>query len=193
MDQLRSELVAAGIDSAELEFQVQNGVIFPIVKSARISRAIESVARADPSDIQQVAASQLEMSNSYYFSALTQARRSFMAAIIAGGIGLAFFLIAVAYALTRETIGAAAVPMLSGAVVEVIAGLNFWLFGKTSRQLDAFHVRLEQTQRYLLANSVCANLSDESRDAARTELVRLIATNAITSTNDAGAAVAISA
>ena len=44
-------------------------------------------------------------------------------------------------------------------------------------QLDLFHVRLEQTQRFLLANSVCENLGNDSLDAARADLVKLIGTS----------------
>jgi len=174
---LREQLTAMGIDSADVEFQHTATGLLPVVKSVRLgtSAAIASVANADPKNIQEVAASQLEISNDYYQSVLTQARRSFSAAITAGIAGLAFFLTAIAFILYRGNISGALVTTLSGAIVEVIAGLNFWLYGKTARQLDAFHVRLEQTQRFLLANSVCHNLEGETKNSTRSELVRLIA------------------
>lgn len=139
--------------------------------------AIDSVARADPSNIQEVAASQLEISNNYYKSVLRQAQQSFRSAIVAAGVGLAFFIAALGIGLAQQTLDVAIISAISGGIVEVISGLNFWLFGRTATQLDLFHVRLEQTQRFVLANSVCENLSTEARDATRSELVRLIGTS----------------
>jgi hypothetical protein len=119
-----------------------------------------------------VAASQLKISNNYYQSVLGQAQQSFRSAIIAAGVGLGFFLAALGFALALGKLDVAIISSISGGIVEVIAGLNFWLFGKTAAQLDLFHVRLEQTQRFLLANSVCENLRDDARDTARSELVK---------------------
>jgi hypothetical protein len=141
------------------------------------SAAIESVARADPSNIQEVSASQLEISNDYYKSVLRQAQQSFRSAIVAAGVGLAFFIAALGIGLVRQRLDVAIISAISGGIVEVISGLNFWLFGRTAKQLDLFHIRLEQAQRFVLANSVCENLNDEARDAARSELVRVIGTS----------------
>jgi hypothetical protein len=66
------------------------------------------------------------------------------------------------------------VPLVSGAVVEVVSGLVFYLYGKTSSQLSAFHSRLEVLQRYLLANSICESLDGEARNTARAALIQEI-------------------
>ncbi|MGI5238829.1 TRADD-N-associated membrane domain-containing protein [Dactylosporangium sp. CA-139066] len=70
---------------------------------------------------------------------------------------------------------ATVVSTVGGAVVEVVAGLNFWLYSRTSAQLNSFHIRLERMQKYLLANSVCANISTDQRDMIMADLVRTIA------------------
>jgi hypothetical protein len=54
---------------------------------------------------------------------------------------------------------------------KVGAGLNFWLFGKTASQLDSFHVRLDRTQMFLLANSVCTNIKGDLQDRVRGQIV----------------------
>jgi len=139
--------------------------------------AIQEVARTDPRNIQEVAAAQFGLSDAYYTNVLSQARRSFAAAVVAASIGLLFFLGAVASALlARPATSAAVVSTVGGAVVEVVAGLNFWLYSRTSTQLNAFHIRLERMQKYLLANSVCANIAAERRDEVMADLVRTIAT-----------------
>jgi hypothetical protein len=61
-------------------------------------------------------------------------------------------------------------------VVQVIAGINFVLYGKAASQLLGFHGRLEQTQRFLLANSICHAIGDDAaRTSTRAELVATIA------------------
>jgi hypothetical protein len=87
-------------------------------------------------------------------------------------VGLAFFVSSVVFAMMSRNISAAYISALAGGIVEVISGLNFWLFGRTASQLDTFHVRLEKTQRYLLANSVCTSLPEENRAQAVTDLVK---------------------
>ena len=66
------------------------------------------------------------------------------------------------------------VSALAGGIVEVVAGLNFWLYGRTAVQLNAFHQRLERMQRFLVANSVSASLTGEKREAALLDLIKVI-------------------
>ncbi len=138
--------------------------------------AVKEVAGADPSNIQQVAASQLAIIGGYYKSVLRQAQQSFLAALIASIIGLSFFIAAVSFLLIKAPESVSIISLISGALVEIIAGLNFYLYGQTSRQFATFHMRLDRTQNFLLANSVCANLQEgETKETSRAELVRIIA------------------
>jgi hypothetical protein len=139
-----------------------------------IEVALDSVAKAKPSDIQEVAASQIKLLNSYYTLVLEQAKRSFRWALIAAGVGLLFFLGAVGFILVSQLYDAGVFSLISGALVQVIAGINFYLYGRTSAQLATFHDKLEQTQRFLLANSVCEGLADQFRQHARSRLIDAI-------------------
>jgi hypothetical protein len=133
---------------------------------------IEELAEADPGNIQRIGASQLDMSNNYYQGVLGRARLSFIAAIISAAVGVALFGTAVVISLTGNSVSAATLSAIGGAIVETISGLNFWLFGKTASQLDSFHVRLDRIQGFLLANSVCANINDRAhQDLVRGRLV----------------------
>jgi hypothetical protein len=91
---------------------------------------------------------------------------------VSAAIGLAFFIAAVSIFLVRNDVRAGTVSAISGAIVELISGLNFWLYGKTSSQMNFFHIRLEQTQKYLLANSLATKLNEENRDTALMELIK---------------------
>jgi hypothetical protein len=168
-----------GIEVAELDYPIQ----VTGLRREVLTKLVSDVAKADPGNIQEVAATQLALSNAYYKSVLSQAQRSFLAAAISAGVGLVFFLVALVVAIQSSKLDAAAISVIGGAIVEVIAGLNFWLYSKTSSQLDSFHVRLQQTQNYLLANSVGLQLTDEARDASLSGLVKTIAARSVPASN----------
>lgn len=137
--------------------------------------SLDRLSKADRADVQEIAASQIGLLTAYHTLVLDQARRSFGWALIAAGVGLAFFLAAVGFLVYQQLANAALVSLVSGAVVEVISGINFYLYGKTSAQLAEFQNRLDATQRFLLANSICESLKGETKQQARWELIRAIA------------------
>ena len=58
--------------------------------------------------------------------------------------------------------------------MEGMAALNFLLYRQTFRELEKFHTRLNRTQQYLLANSICEKLDQQYKPTAQAQLVRLI-------------------
>jgi len=137
--------------------------------------SIDQLVEADTGDIQKVAASQIGLLTGFYNAVLAQARRSFNWALIAAGTGLVFFIGAVVFLLTIQSSSIATISVIGGAIVEVIAGVNFYLYNKTTAQLAEFHQRLERTQRFLLANSIAESLENEQKQETRAALVRTIA------------------
>jgi hypothetical protein len=141
-----------------------------------ITQSLDRLAKAEPGDVQGIAASQIQLLTDFYRLALTQAGRSFRWALIAAGVGLLFFLAAVVFLITQKQQSVATISLVSGALIEVISAINFYLYGRTSAQLAEFHARLEATQRFLLANSICERLEGEAQQAARSDLIKTIAT-----------------
>jgi hypothetical protein len=146
---------------------------YPIIKGM-LKEPIERIYQAGPGDVQKIAASQLELMSGYHQIALIQSRRSFFWALVSASVGLIFFMGAIGFVLHTGNALAAVIPVISGAVVEVIAGIMFFLYGKTTTQLSDFHRRLEVLQRYLLANSICESLEGDERNKTRAELIREI-------------------
>lgn len=174
---IKAKLDVAGIESAEIGMNTRGfmGGIKPVIKSLRVGNGpLKKVADADPGNISQVAASQLEVNNAYYQSVLLQAQQSFQWALITAGGGTLFFIFAIIFVLFGNPNSVTAICMISGALVYILSGFNFWLYWQTSRQLRNFSSRLEQTQRFILANSVCENLDGEAKIIARSELVKTI-------------------
>ena len=170
-DDLKKEIATEAVQTLSAEARRDVASVLGVAASDSINR----LAEAEPGDILKVAASQIALLASYYKAVLDQAKMSFRWALVAAGIGLMFFLGAVFFLLTRESEAIATVGVISGALVEVIAGINFYLYNKTTAQLADFHYRLEQTQRYLLANSICEALQGNTKQETRAFLIQTIA------------------
>lgn len=135
---------------------------------------IEKLTEADPGDIQQIAASQFELGTSYYTNVLLQSKQSFQWALRAAIVGLLFFLASVVFLLLKQPSEIAYVSLISGALIEIISGVNFYLYGRASDQLGAFHIRLDRMQRFLIANSACEKIEGETKHSTRSEIIKLI-------------------
>lgn len=144
---------------------------------ANVTTPLENIRKAQPGQVQEIAASQILLLNEYQNQVLSEQNRSFLYALVAAALGLGFFLTAITFLLLQQKSDAALVSALAGAIVEVISGINFYLYSQTSAQVALFHARLDMTQRFLLANSVCESLKDDTnKDNARSDLVHAIAT-----------------
>jgi len=140
---------------------------------------IERLSKADPSNVQQIAASQIELLSNYHQEVLNQAKKSFFWALVAAGAGFFFFLGTLLFIIYPKEEGKrteiAVVSTIGGVLIEVISAINFYLYGKASSQMADFQQRLDRTQRFLLANSICEGLEGEVKQKSRSELIQAIA------------------
>jgi hypothetical protein len=145
--------------------------------SANWNRAFNTLSSADPSDVQKIAASQIEMLRGFYTEVIDQSKQSFRLALHGSLIGLCFFIVAIAVLLLQapQASQVALISALAGGIVQVFSGMLFAMFRSARQQLSRYHERLDLTQRYLLANSICAAMPDPTQTEVRAELVRTIA------------------
>lgn len=142
---------------------------------AFVQQSLDKLSKADQSDVQTIAASQIQLLSAYYSLVLEQAKRSFTWALIAAALGLLFFIASVSFIIYQQSQSAAIISLVSGSLIELISGVNFYLYAKTSAQLTGFQARLDTTQRYLLANSMCEGLEGEFKQKTRADLIRAVA------------------
>jgi hypothetical protein len=142
---------------------------------SHITPNIDRLARAGSGDVQEVAASQLQLLIGHHRTALAQSHRCFFWALVAAGVGFVFFFIAALYSMATGNIAAALVPVLAGIVVEAMACLLFHSHGRTTAESRHFRDTLEAVQRHLLANSICEGLSGDRKEQTRADLARKIA------------------
>ena len=134
-------------------------------------QALRRLTDASEGAVKAIASSQIELLARFYDLSLSPAGRSFRWALVASMVGLAFFLMAIVFMIWRQSGELATITMIGGALIEFIAGVNFYLYGKTLTQLSLFQGRLEVTQRFLLANSLCESLGEAWRDPVRARLI----------------------
>lgn len=131
---------------------------------------------ATSKDVLYVAAAQTTLLKGYYADVLSQSNRSFLMAMVGATVGFIIFIASVYLLLTKQYTDIATVSTIASLIIEVISGLLFYLYARTSTQLSSFHVRLLRVQRYLLANRICDTIAnDTARDTSRAELVKAIA------------------
>jgi uncharacterized protein YjbI with pentapeptide repeats len=182
-----ADLNGASVDGADLYGADLSGTVLSkkeIIDPSEIASIAEAYSYSP--NIQEVVQSQLKLINSYYSSVLEQARQSFRLAFAAALVGLLFFIVAVSILIIRQptNIAASTISVISGALVEVISGINFYLYGRASNQLGTFHIRLDKTQNFLLADAVCESLEGTTKQTTRAKLVGTIANAYTLVTND---------
>jgi DNA-binding transcriptional regulator YhcF (GntR family) len=137
----------------------------------RVGQALHRLAKAEKDDVQEIAASQIGLLKDFYDLALDQARKGFQWALAASIVGFGLLIIAIIFVLRNDGINVAIITTVSGAILEVIAGINFVLYSKTLGQLSTFHDRLDVTQRFLLANSLCESITGDLKNKTRAEII----------------------
>lgn len=98
----------------------------------------------------------------YYVISKQQARRSFSAALFICFLGIFIYLLGIiAYIVLDKNISI--ISVISGTVVEVIAGLFFWLYREATKQLGVYHQRLGSTEKYLTVMQIIREMPEDKR------------------------------
>lgn len=145
------------------------------------SNIVERLANASPSNVQEIAAAQIALLDSYHKQVLGQAQKSFLWALIAAGIGLLFLLVAIVLRLINYQVDTAVISVVCGLIVEFISVVNFYLYNRASLQMAEYQERLDRTQRFLIANSICEGLEGDIKQKTRSRLVDSIASTVYSS------------
>jgi hypothetical protein len=133
------------------------------------------IAFTAPDNTHKIASLLSEMILNYYQDVRSQAQQSFWCALGAAIIGTGFFVYA-AHQGMNSGLNEASIGLIAGALIQVISGISFYLYSKTARQFSSFHICLERTNRFLLANTLCENLKNpDKKDSLREELIKIVA------------------
>ena len=126
----------------------------------------------------------------YYQDVQAQSTESFRSAKKVALLGFALFAVTIAYLIftdlmphihqnwftaTKEGLGIGTIGLISGSVVELIAGTQFYLYRNSAKQFGAFHICLERTHRYLLAYTMAEQIGAHAKDRTLEKIVCIMA------------------
>lgn len=139
----------------------------------------QKIEMAAPADVKTIATTQSKLLTQYYEEALEQGEQSFRWALFAAVGGFIVLIAAIIFITTNERVEVGVVTLIAGGLIEFIAAVFFYLYGRTALQMADYRERLDQTQRFLLAHSMSETLEGELRDRVRAHLITTIATTAM--------------
>lgn len=122
---------------------------------------------ADPKNYEPTPTEKTELElREYYTISKRQAKRTFSSAMLACYLGFGMFGLAVVISMVvgaNEGGGGADYAAIGGAVVEIIAGLFFWMYTRASDQMKTYYNSLVQTYRYQQAKAMADELEGQDR------------------------------
>lgn len=131
----------------------------------------DTISKSNPGNSTHIGADVEDTINDYYVDARKQSQQSFYCALGAAIVGVVFFLIAVIFQM-NENKNYATLSVIAGSIIQVISAINFFLYGKAAQQFATFHICLERTNRYIIANCICDSMTNsEKKDEVRRELI----------------------
>ncbi|HEV8334489.1 MAG TPA: hypothetical protein VGQ22_23910 [Steroidobacteraceae bacterium] len=147
----------------------------------------------------------------YYRDVQEQSQRSFATARRFGWSGFGVLIGTLVYVTVLDALGrfgvieptpkadqpsawmtVASVGVVSGFLIEFVAGVGFWLYRRTSEQFAAFHICLERTHRYLIAYKISSEMSGGDKESTMRDLVCIMAKAPMISRSDLGIEKAVS-
>jgi hypothetical protein len=110
----------------------------------------------------------------YYVINKQQARNSFSAALFISILGFLLFAGGVVVSYFYRIPNVIQYSTISGTIVEIIAGLFFWLYSKAITQINLFHSSLLKTEKFLTAIQLVDKISSENKDKMYTFIINKI-------------------
>lgn len=111
----------------------------------------------------------------YYVMNKQQARNSFSAALFICILGFLIFSFGLLIFYTRnDNASIIQYSTIGGSIVEIIAGLFFWLYSKAITQINIFHTSLQSTEKFLTAIQLVDKVSSSNRDDIYKDIISKI-------------------
>lgn len=98
----------------------------------------------------------------YYIISKHQAKSTFSIASLSCFLGFLIYITGIVSAIFLDK-DVSLITIISGTVLELIAGTTFWLYAKALAQLNTYHKRLEETERYLIAYQMINEVPEEHK------------------------------
>lgn len=128
---------------------------------------------SDKKDISEIMCNNLKELKGYYQLSKEQANKAFKFATIACVIGIIFYCIAIITSIISKDSNVTP-TIISGTFVEFISGSVFIIYKKSLNQLETYHNKLEQTEKYLIVIKIINNMTQEKQNERYSYLINKI-------------------
>ncbi len=126
-------------------------------------QVVKNIQNQSDYDVFKLLYKNVRESTEYYIISKRQANKSFTLAIISCFLGVIIYICGfLIVAILNKDI--ALFTTISGTVVELIAGLSFWVYNKCVKQLSEYHKRLSSTEKYLTSIQMADKMNDNGRE-----------------------------
>ena len=131
------------------------------------------ISKAEPGNIQENAAIQIQLLANYHENGLKQARTSFIWAIIISIAGFLSLLISIGFLISSSFTNIVAIIAAIGSCIsQFISYTLLNIYREAMNLLTYYHRQMNRTQSFLLANSLCEMLNDENKEKSRMDLIK---------------------
>lgn len=100
----------------------------------------------------------------YYIINKQQARSAFSSALFISILGFILFASGIVLSYFYKDMNTIQYSTIAGVIVELIAGLFFWLYSKAINQINIFHTSLLRSEKFLTAIQLTEKISEPHRD-----------------------------
>lgn len=140
-----------------------------------IDRIIQQFSEAEINDILKLMRRNVAELKEYYTINKQQARNAFTSAIIVCFLGFIIFASGVVVSYFSNNNNTIIVySTISGAIVEIISGLFFWLYSQSLKQINLFHESLRNSEKFLTAVHLAERVTDSNRDIIYAYIIQSI-------------------
>lgn len=169
--------IAASISSLIFKQKTDQKISQDDMKAAKEAAEVSRVQlQGGNKDVISLMINNVSELREYYVISKRQANRAFSSTLLVCILGFLIFVAGiVASALTGQNL--AIYTTISGSIVEVIAGLFFWLYKNTTSQLNLYHERLGSTEKYLTVMQLTEKMSPEKKDETYRYIIEAILSN----------------
>ena len=133
----------------------------------------KSEAQKEKNDVLGLATKNVSELREYFIISKYQAKYSYTAALFAAIIGFIFFAVST-WLIFKGNISGMQITTISGAIVEIIAGLFFWLYKNATKQMHIFYHSLLDTEKLLIAIQLVENMPEDKREEAYKSIIAKI-------------------
>lgn len=109
-----------------------------------------------------------------YFISKQQVRNAFSAAIFTCCLGFIVFLIGIISCTLQFSSTILICSTIAGSVIEIVAGLTFWIYGRSVEQLNIFHKTFYENQKLLSSIHLVTSVSETNKDVLYAYIIQNI-------------------